>query len=120
MRVRFVFVIMLAMFLGRCAPVFAQQSHSVGLKWTASTDAGVSYNIYRMAAACPANGTSGFSKITVTPVSATVYADSGIGPGAYCYYATAVLNGAESVPSNFVSAVILPAAPTSLSVTGTN
>jgi hypothetical protein len=96
------------------------QAHSVSLTWTASTDAGVSYNVYRLSGACPASGASGFTKITGTPVSTTAYTDATLAPGSYCYYATAVLNGAESVPSNLASAVILPAAPTALKVAGTN
>ncbi len=95
------------------------QSHSVSLQWNPSSDSGVGYNLYRMEGACPSSGTAGFSKITASPVTGTAYTDSAVGPGAYCYYATAVLNGAESVPSNFASAVILPAAPTSLSTAGT-
>jgi len=96
------------------------QAHSVNLSWTASPDAGVSYNIYRLAGACPATGTTGFSKITGTPVAATTYTDSIVTPGTYCYYATSVFNGAESVPSNVAPAVILPAAPSGLSTTETN
>lgn len=102
-----------------CAPVYAQ-AHAVSLTWTASTDGGVSYNIYRLSGACPSSGTSGFSKITGTPVSGTAYTDSNVAAGTYCYYATSVLNGAESAPSNLASAVILPAAPTALSIAGTS
>jgi len=96
------------------------QAHSVSLAWTASTDPGVSYNIYRLSGACPAAGTTGFSKITATPVAATTFTDSTATPGTYCYYATSVFNGAESVPSNLAPAVILPAAPTALSTTNSN
>jgi hypothetical protein len=96
------------------------QAHSVSLTWTASTDAGASYNIYRLTGACPSAGTTGFTKITATPVAATSYSDTTVAPGTYCYYATAVLGGAESVPSNLASAVILPGAPTAVSATPTN
>jgi fibronectin type 3 domain-containing protein len=96
------------------------QAHAVSLTWTASTDGGVSYNIYRFSGACPSSGTSGFSKITGTPVSGTAYTDSTVAAGTYCYYATSVLNGAESAPSNLASAVILPASPTALSIARTN
>jgi hypothetical protein len=102
-----------------CAAARAQ-AHSVSLTWTASADGGVSYNVYRFSGACPSTGTSGFSKITLSPATATTYTDSTAAPGTYCYYATSVLNGAESAPSNLASAVILPAAPTSLSIAGTN
>jgi hypothetical protein len=101
------------------APVHAQ-AHSVSLKWNPSTDDGVSYNVYRLSGACPSSGTSGFSKITGTPLAGTTYTDSTVAAGTYCYYATSVLNGAESAPSNLAAAVILPAAPAALSVTGTN
>jgi hypothetical protein len=96
------------------------QAHTVSLTWTASTDGGASYNVYRLSGACPTAGTSGFSKLTATPVTATSYTDSTVTPGTYCYYATAVLGGAESVPSNLASAVILPGAPTAVSATPTN
>ena len=102
-----------------CSTAYAK-AHSVNLAWTASTDSGVSYNIYRFSGACPTTGTTGFSKITTAPVNANTFMDSVGAPGTYCYYATSVLNGAESVPSNLTSAVILPAAPTALSITGTN
>ena len=109
----------LMIFILFCSTAYAK-AHSVSLAWTASTDSGVSYNIYRLSGACPATGTTGFSKITTAPVNATTFMDSVGAPGTYCYYATSVLNGAESVPSNLTPAVILPAAPTALSITGTN
>src|ERR1700682_5201994 len=96
------------------------EAHSVSLSWTASTDNVAGYNIYRLAGACPTSGSTGFTKITAAIVTGTTYTDSSITPGAYCYYATSTLNGAESAPSNFASAVILPAPPTALSTTGTN
>jgi hypothetical protein len=95
------------------------QAHSVSLAWTASTDTGVSYNIYRLSGACPSSGTSGFAKITGAPVTATTYTDNQLLPGTYCYYATSVLNGSESIPSNLAPAVVLPAAPTALSIAAT-
>ena len=104
-------------FFGAWAPADA---HSVSLSWTASTDSVAGYNIYRLAGACPASGSTGFTKITAAIVTGTTYTDSSITPGAYCYYATSTVNGAESAPSNFASAVILPAPPTALSTTGTN
>jgi hypothetical protein len=79
-------------------------SHSVSLSWTASTDSGVSYNLYRLAGACPTSGTTGFVKINASPISGLTYSDTRIGPGDYCYYATATLNGAESVPSIYAPA----------------
>ena len=96
------------------------QAHAVSLKWNASADAASNYNVYRLSGACPTSGTTGFTKITATAVSGTAYSDSGVAAGTYCYYVTSVLNGAESMPSNLALAVILPAAPTSLSIAGTN
>ena len=110
------FLVILILFT---VPVHAH-AHAVSLTWTASTDGDVSYNIYRFSGTCPNTGTSGFFKITASPVTANAYTDSTVAPGAYCYYATAVLNGSESLPSNLASAVILPAAPAALSIAGTN
>ncbi|HVA95612.1 MAG TPA: hypothetical protein VNI36_12005 [Candidatus Dormibacteraeota bacterium] len=118
MRLRMSSAAALLLFACCCVPARAQ-SHAVSLQWNPSTDAGVNYNLYRLTGACPASGTAGFSKITAAPITGTAYTDSGVAPGAYCYYATSVLNGAESVPSNFAAAVILPAAPTGLSTAGT-
>lgn len=113
MRLKFISLAVFAVLILFCGG--DAQAHSVSLAWTASTDGGVSYNVYRLAGACPAAGTTGFSKITATPLAATTFIDSTVAPGTYCYYATAVLNGAESVPSNLASAVILPAAPAAVS-----
>lgn len=113
-------ILMVAGLMLACAGAAgAQTGHSVNLAWTASTDSGSTYNLYRLSGACPASGTAGFAKITATPVTGVTYTDSGVSAGAYCYYATAVLNGAESAPGNLASAVILPAAPTALTITGT-
>jgi|ERR1700674_2555284 hypothetical protein len=119
MRLKLLTLVFLLILILFCNVVHAQ-AHSASLTWTASTDSGVSYNIYRLSGACPSAATTGFAKITAAPLTATTYTDSTVAPGTYCYYATAVLNGAESIPSNLASAVILPAAPTALSVAGTN
>ena len=108
-----------AVFILLCTADHAQ-AHSVSLAWTGSPDPGVSYNVYRLSGACPAAGTAGFSKINTAPVAATTYIDSPATPGTYCYYATSVFNGAESVPSNLAPAVILPAPPTAMSTTNAN
>ncbi len=95
-------------------------SHSVALNWTASSDAAgnptLAYNVYRLVGACPSGAPTGFTKVasSVTTVS---YTDTAVSVGnTYCYYVTSVLNGLESVPSNAVAAVILPAAPSSVTV----
>ena len=112
-----VFVLALAC----AAPAKAQ--HSASLTWGASPDASANpslgYNIYRLAGACPASGTAGFTKLNTAPVATTSFADSTVGLGSVCYYVTATLNGAESVPSNTASGVILPGAPTLLKLTAT-
>jgi hypothetical protein len=86
------------------APARAQ-THNVALTWTASADAAanpsLTYNIYR-SSAC--SGT--FAKLNTAPVAATTYLDSAVLPGTYCYQATAVLAGVESVPSNQAVAVV--------------
>lgn len=89
-------------------------SHSAVLTWVDSVDAGAQYNIYR-------SQTSGLytTPLNNTPLAAgtTTYTDSTVVPGTWFYVATSVLGGAESVHSNEVKAVLLPAAPTSLVVT---
>lgn len=88
-------------------------SHQVTLTWSASIDGGA-YTVYRATGTCSSSLT--FTAIS-TGVAATVYVDSGIAPGAFCYQVTTVLNGAESLPSNQAQARILPASPTSLTLT---
>jgi len=87
-------------------------SHSVSLSWTASSDAVSGYNVYRSTTAGAKqnllNGT--------TLVTGTTYTDSTVTPGSWFYDVTAVENGAESSVSNSVNAVILPAAPTNLTL----
>ena len=99
---------------------FAQSSHSATLTWTLSTDSGSGYNAYRLAGACPSSATTGQgTKLTSTPLAAgtVTFTDANLAVGTYCYYVTAVLNGAESVPSNLAPAVVLPQSPSALSVT---
>jgi hypothetical protein len=111
----------LALALSLATPVRAQ--HSASLTWGASPDAAanptLSYNVYRLSGACPTSGTAGFTKLNTTPVTTLTFTDSTIALGNACYYVTATLNGAESVPSNTASAVVLPGVPTLLKITGT-
>jgi hypothetical protein len=101
----------------------ARAQHSASLSWAASPDAAANpalgYNVYRLAGACPASGTAGFTKLTASPITTTAYSDASVGLGSFCYYVTATLNGAESVPSNTAPAVVLPGAPTLLKITAT-
>jgi hypothetical protein len=108
----------------------AQTTHSATLTWIASSDAAanpsLTYNVYKLlpSGACPAISPTGvagalilgFQKINTTPITALTFIDSGTPPplalGLQCYFATALLNGAESVPSNLIQTVILPAPPT--------
>jgi hypothetical protein len=89
----------------------AQSSHSVTLTWTASPDGGT-VNVYRAPGACSTS--AAFTKITTGVVAAGPYVDNGIAVGNYCYQVTAVVGGAESVPSNQAPASVLPSAPTVL------
>ena len=125
------------LFLFAAAPSRAQTTltctpgpHCVGLSWAASADAAANptlgYEIYRLNGACPATppatvaAATGFQLISgATPLTVLTYIDNGfpltpLPPGLYCYFAVSVLNGAQSVPSNLVAAVILPAPPTGL------
>ena len=92
-------------------------AHSVTLSWTASPDvtsgAGDGYNVYRSAV----SGTYS-PPLNSAPLTTTTFTDTSVTTaGKYFYVATAIESGQESVHSNEVSAVILPAAPTALAVT---
>lgn len=117
----FVFACLVALLFGSSA-----FGHSVGLTWTASTDAAanptLAYNVYRLNGACPAVAptsisASGFTKINTAAVTTTTYSDASVAPGTYCYFASAFLNLTESNPSNDAAAIVQPAAPTSMGVT---
>lgn len=102
-------------FLLFTASAFAQASHSVQLSWTPSTDTGGTVNIYRAAGSCNAT----FAKIKAGVAAAGPYTDT-VSVGAYCYYVTAVVSGAESSPSNQVTSSATPASPTVLVVVTSN
>lgn len=93
-------------------------SHSVTLTWVASVDepstllAGEGYNVFRGTSA----GNESATPLNASLVQATTYVDSTVTPGTYFYIVKAVINGAESIASDEVSAVILPLPPTSLVV----
>lgn len=92
--------------------VVSCQAHTATLTWTNSPDT-PNTNVYRLSGVCPATLT-GFTLLTATPVTTATYTDSTITPGTYCYYVTAVVGGAESVPSPTVSATVLPASPSAI------
>jgi hypothetical protein len=102
------------------------QAHSVTLTFTRSVDdtsaAGQGYTTWRLASACPASVTSttGFIAVNATLFTTTTYTDSTVVPGKYCYVITFTSGSASSVPSNTGAATILPAAPTNVTITGSN
>lgn len=78
--------------------------HSVVTSWTATS--GAQYNVYRGAGSCGTGGQT-FTKLNSALTSGTSFTDSTPASGAtYCYYATAVVNGVESSPSNTATVVI--------------
>ncbi len=99
--------------------------HSVTLTFTRSVDdsqaTGQGYTAWRMSGACPASvtTTTGFTSLNASLFTTTTYVDSTVVPGSYCYIVTFSNPTATSVPSNTAPAVILPAAPTNVTVTGT-
>jgi hypothetical protein len=87
-------------------------AHSASLSWTASTDAVDGYNVYRGSAAGAEN-----TKLNAALLTGTAFVDTAPPLGDIFYVARAVKNGVESVNSNEVHAVILPAPPTALQIT---
>lgn len=72
--------------LAQTAPV-----HSNTISWAASTGTISGYNVYRFVGSCAGVPLSSFTKLTVTPITALTYTDSGMADGAVnCYYVTAV------------------------------
>jgi hypothetical protein len=90
-------------------------THSVTLNWAdTSNPATTTYSVYRAMGLC--TGTPTFSKIA-SALTVKTYQDATVTPGNYCYQVTAVLNGAESVPSNSVNPNVPAFAPTGLTYT---
>jgi hypothetical protein len=116
-------VMVLALFAA--VPVMAK-AHSVSLGFTKSTDdtgaTGQGYTAWRSTGSCPASVTSttGFTSLNTTLFTGATFTDSTVTPGTYCYIVTFTASSASSVPSNAVAATILPAAPTSVTVTSSN
>lgn len=92
--------------------------HSVTLSWTASTTAGVTYNLYRGTAAGVCNGTP---TPYVTGISGTSYVDTtGLSDGQTLFYnVSAVKGGGESACDGEIQVLIplLPTPPSALSGT---
>lgn len=79
-------------------------SHSVTLSWTASTTAGVTYNVYR---GTNPPGNEGSTPINAAPVTTTTYVDTNVTAGEKVdYVVTSVLAGVESIHSNEVIATV--------------
>lgn len=95
--------------------------HSNSLTWTASPTPGTTVNLYRANAACSTNPTFGAAIQTGLPAGgpATDPTTPVAGVNNWCYYVTAVLNGAESVPSNklTLTLTVSPQPPTGLAGT---
>ncbi len=87
-------------------------SHQVTLSWVASTDAVDGYNVYRGAVA--GAETTKINSALVTPLT---FVDSSPLLGRNFYEVRSSIGGVESVVSNEVSTVILPAPPTNLAIT---
>lgn len=119
-------ILALSLLLASGITIAQPAPHSAVLTWTASADAAsnptLTYNVYRVNGSCPAVAPtsvsgSGFAVLNTSPVTTTTFTDATIQPGVYCYFVTAALAGAESIPSNTTQALLLPAQPTSLGVT---
>lgn len=78
--------------------------------WTASPTSGSTVNVYR----CAGVSCTNFAKLASSAPANGPYNDTSITAGAYIYQVTAVVNGAESVPSNTASVTISPQPPTGL------
>ena len=64
--------------------------HTVSLAWTASPDAGVSYNVYRTNGTCP-NPINDTTMTQLGKTSGLAYVDSFVPIGPWCYYGKPVL-----------------------------
>jgi hypothetical protein len=89
-----------------------EMAHQVQLSWNADPDASVGYNVYRGTAAGEET-----TLLTATPITTTTFTDSTpiVGDNFYVVKAVAA-GGVLALPSNEVSAVILPAPVTGLVV----
>lgn len=96
-------------------PAHAQGTHTLTATFTRSADdTGTAPRGYTLYQAATCSGT--FTKVNQTLVSGPPIVANMLPPGTYCVRATFTLNGAESLPSNSIATVILPAPPTNLTV----
>lgn len=90
------------------------QTHSVTLIWTdtANPTTGTSYNVYRLAGACPATAPTvsalgGFALLNSAPLTTKTYMDTSVTGGTtYCYGVTAVSGTSQSAFSPTLPAAV--------------
>lgn len=93
-------------------------THSITVAWDASTTSGVTYSVKRSAVS------GGPYTTVVAGFSGLAYTDSGLAPQTnFCYIATAVLAGVESVNSNEACGTtladpVVPVAPKNTRIQG--
>lgn len=115
------FIILITLLFLICIPVKAQATHSVGLTWIPAGDSTTAtiFHIYRALGSC-ANGVVPSTLTTLSfvrldgassAISSPNFTDATVGVGAFCYYVTAQLNGAESDPSLTAGAMVKPSSP---------
>jgi hypothetical protein len=90
-------------------------AHSVSLSWTASTDPVNGYNVYR---SVKSGGKD--TLVNTATITGTTFTDTSALAGTWFYDVTSIENGVESVVSNSVQAVLLPAPPTNLVLVSDN
>lgn len=90
-------------------------SHHVSLQWVASTDPVDGYSIYKGTVSGAET-----TKVNSALITGTTYDDTTATPGNWFYAVKSSLGGVESVLSNSINAVILPAPPTALTLVASN
>lgn len=79
-------------------------TRTVTLNWVdTSNPAGTTYTVYR----APVTATLTYVKMAQN-IAAKTWSESGVTPGVYRYYVTAVFNNAESLPSPTADADVKP------------
>jgi hypothetical protein len=113
----------------QATPTPQQFGHQAVLTWTAPTTCtdgspctATSYNVYKVATACPSGTTvTGATKIASVPSTTTTYTDTNlVAPNSYCWYVTATNATGESTASNAAGGTLtqpLLAAPSNFVVT---
>lgn len=86
-----------------------QATAPVTLTWAASSTTGATYNVYRLAGACPAVLTGG-TKIA-SALTTLSFADTTVTTGLWCYWGTTQVGTVESGPSVAVLINVAPQPP---------